>query len=221
MTNRIDAARLQPLLLGVALGAALLAALALLLTGRAMQQESQLREHMASLTSLAQNIPLQAGAAVRGSAPAFDALAASRARLDRVSDEIDAGKSHVGLLSSPSARVLGGESGWPALLEQSQAVLDGRDAALQAQAAAAKVRELTPQLLTAAADVLKAMGPGRPDAVNRNFERFELRAQAVEQDLASLADGTSPVEAASRRLTDSLNFMGQVAGGINGEANSL
>ncbi len=221
MTNRIDAARLQPLLLGVALGAALLAALSLLLTGRAMQQQSQLREHMASLTALSQNIPLQAGAAIRGSAPAFDALTASRARLDRVIDEIDAGKSAVGLFSTPSARVLGGESGWPALLEQSQAVLDGRAAALQAQAAAAKVRDLTPQLLTAAADVLKAMGPGRPEAVNRSFERFELRAQAVEQDLASLADGTSPVEAAARRLTDSLNFMGEVAGGVNGEANAL
>ena len=144
MTNRIDAARLQPMLLGVALVAALLAAVALLLSGRAMQQQAQLREHMSSLTALAQNIPLQAGAAVRGSAPAFDALAASRARLERVIDEIDAGKSAVGLLSSPSARVLGSERGWPALLEQSQAVLDGRDAALQAQKAAASVREATP-----------------------------------------------------------------------------
>ena len=128
MTNRIDAARLQPLLLGVAIVAALLAAAALLLSGRAMQQQAQLREHLSSLTAIAQNIPLQAGAAVRGSAPAFDALAASRARLERVIDEIDAGKSAVGLLSSPSARVLGSERGWPALLEQSQAVLDGRAA---------------------------------------------------------------------------------------------
>ena len=92
MTNRIDAARLQPKLLGVALVAALLAAVALLLSGRAMQQQAQLREHLSSLTAIAQNIPLQAGAAVRGSAPAFDALAASRTRLERVIDEIDAGK---------------------------------------------------------------------------------------------------------------------------------
>jgi twitching motility protein PilJ len=221
MTNRIDAARLQPLLLGVALVAALLAALALLLTGRAMQQQSQLREHMASLTSLSQNIPLQAGAAVRGSAPAFDALVASRARLERVIDEINAGKSAVGLLASPSARVLGGENGWAALLEQSQAVLDGRQAALQAQKAAADVRETTPRLLSTAAGVLKTMGPGRPESVNRSFERFELRAQAVEQDLAALADGTAPVEAAARRLTDSLDFMQQVAGGVAGEPNTL
>ena len=124
----------------------------------------------------------------------------------------------VGLLSSPSARVLGGERGWPALLEQSQAVLDGRDAALQAQQAAAAVRESTPRLLSTAAGVLKAMGPGRPDAVNRSFERFELRAQAIDQDLTALADGTTSVEAASRRLTDSLDFMTQVAAGVNGRA---
>jgi twitching motility protein PilJ len=221
MNNQPDAARLQPLLLGVALVAALLAALTLVLSGRAMQQQTQLREHMAALTSLSQNIPLQAGAAVRGSGPAFDALVASRTRLEHVIAEIDAGKSAVGMLASPSARVLGGEAGWPALLDQSQAVLEGRDAALQAQKVAAAVRESTPRMLSTAAGVLKAMGPARPDAVNRSFERFELRAQAVDQDLSALADGTAPVEAASRRLTDSLDFMQQVAGGVAGEPNTL
>ncbi len=131
MINRFDAARLQPVLLGVALASALLAALALTLSGRSGTQEAQLHEHVAALSSLSQNIPLQAGAAVRGSAPAFDALAESRAQLERVLNEIDAGKSAVGMLSSPSARLLGGETGWPALLEQSQAVLDGRNAALE------------------------------------------------------------------------------------------
>jgi twitching motility protein PilJ len=221
MTNRLDAARLQPTLLAVALVSALLAAVFLFLSGRAMQQQAELREHVASLTSLSQNMPLQAGAAARGNGPAFDALAASRARLERVLDEIDAGKASLGVLSSPSARVLGGENGWSAVLEQSQAVLDGRQAALQAQQAAAGVRESTPRLLSAAADVLKATGPARPESLNRSFERFELRAQAVEQDLAALADGTAPVEAASRRLTDSLDFMQQVAGGVTGQPNNL
>jgi twitching motility protein PilJ len=221
MSNRFDAAGLQPKLLGVALVAAVLAAVFLLLSGRAVQQQAQLREHMAALTAAAQNIPLQAGAAVRGSAPAFDALAASRARLEQVTDEISAGRSAVGLLSSPSARVLGGERGWPALLEQSQAVLDGRDAALQAQQAAAAVRESTPRLLSTAASVLKAMGPERPDTVSRSFERFELRAQAIDQDLTALADGTASVEAASRRLTDSLDFMTQVVAGVNDQPNTL
>ena len=217
MINRFDAARLQPVLLGVALASALLAALALTLSGRSGTQEAQLHEHVAALSSLSQNIPLQAGAAVRGSAPAFDALAESRAKLERVLHEIDAGKSAVGMLSSPSARLLGGETGWPALLEQSQAVLDGRNAALKAQKAAAAVRDLTPQVLGAAGAVAKAMGPVRNDVVGGAFERFEIKAQAVEQDLAALADGTAPVEAASRRLTDSLSFMGQVTAALTGE----
>jgi twitching motility protein PilJ len=216
MINRIDAARLQPMLLGVALASALLAALALMLSGRSVTQQAQLREHVAALSSLSQNIPLQAGAAVRGSAPAFDALADSRAKLERVLNEIDAGKSSVGVLSSPSARLLGNEAGWPALLEQSQAVLDGRDAALKAQKAAASVRDLTPQVLAAATAVLKAMGPARNETVNGAFERFEIKAQAVEQDLSALADGTAPVEAASRRLTDSLVYMEQVSTGLTG-----
>jgi len=217
MINRLDAARLQPVLLGVALAAALLAALALLLSGRSATREGQLREHVAALSSLSQNIPLQAGAAVRGSAPAFDALAGSRAKLERVLNEIDAGKSTVGVLASPSARLLGSQTGWPALLEQSQAVLDGRDAALKAQKAAASVRDLTPQVLAAAGAVKSAMGPVRNEAVSGAFERFEIKAQAVEQDVAALADGTAPVETASRRLTDSLSYMGQVTAALTGE----
>ncbi|MGB5102144.1 MAG: hypothetical protein WBO04_02335, partial [Steroidobacteraceae bacterium] len=83
MTNRPDAARLQPVLIRVALVAAALAALALAFTARNASQQSQASEGLAEFAALAQNIPLQAGAAVRGSAPAFDALAESRARLER------------------------------------------------------------------------------------------------------------------------------------------
>ncbi|NJD31251.1 MAG: methyl-accepting chemotaxis protein, partial [Gammaproteobacteria bacterium] len=221
MNNRLDAARLQPILIRVALVAAALAALALLVYGRAMSQQAQLGHHVALLSSLSQNMPLQAGAAVRGSAPAFDSLAESRGQLERVMNEIGAGKSSIGFLASPSATLLGDVSGWQAMLDQSQAVLDGRGAALKAQQAAAAVREITPQVVAATANVAKAMGASRPESLNRQLERFELRAQAVEQDLSALADGTAPVEAASRRLADSLEFMGQVVGGLAGESNPL
>jgi hypothetical protein len=154
-------------------------------------------------------MPLQAGAAVRGSAPAFDALAESRLRLTRVLEESDLAQG-----SDESA------AGWTAMLEQSQSVLDGREAALKAQQAAAAVRELTPQLLTALANTVKALDPPRPASAPQ-FERFELRAQAVDQDLSALADGTSPVEAASRRLTDSLDYMGRVTAALAGERNAL
>ena len=142
---------------------------------------TQLREHVARrCTSLAQNIPLQAGAAVRGSAPAFEALDRSRQRLERVLTEIDAGKSTLGLFATPSARVLGVESDWPALLEQSQAVLDGRRGRAQGAAGGRRrARFHATHAVSASANVLKALGPSRPDWLNRSFERFELRAQAV------------------------------------------
>ena len=209
MSNRIDAARLLPIVMSVALGSALLAALALLLSGRTSGELVRKREQQAELAALSQNMPLQAGAAVRGSAPAFDALAESRLRLTRALEDGGLAKG-----SSEAA------AGWNAMLEQSQSVLDGREAALTAQQAAAAVRELTPQLLTALANTVKTFDPPRPASAPL-FERFELRAQAVDQDLSALADGTAPVEAASRRLTDSLEYMGRVIGALAGERNGL
>ncbi len=208
MTNRFDAARLQPALITVALVATVIAALLLLLAGRTAGQQSGAREQAAALATLSQNMPLQAGAAVRGSAPAFDALAESRAQLEQV-------------LATPDGRALGEEAGWSVLMEQAQAVLDGRTAALEAQRAAAAVRELTPQLVAAATGVAQAAGPARAAALERHLERFALRAQSVEQDLGALADGTAPVEAASRRIADSMAFMGQVVAGLKGEGNPL
>jgi twitching motility protein PilJ len=211
MTNRLDAARLQPILIRVALVAAALAALTLVLQWRFAGRDSGHDAQSATLSVLAQGIPLQAGAALRGSAPAFDALAASRKRLDAVVTG-----------SGPSGAGLPGDrSNWLAMLEQSQAVLDGRAAALETRKALGAVRELTPQVLAATANVAKAMGSARPEAFSRQLDRFELRAQAVEQDLAALADGTAPVEVASRRLAESLEYMGQVVGGLVGDSNPL
>jgi twitching motility protein PilJ len=214
--NRIDAARLLPVMIGVALASALLAGLALIFVAKSAGDRARFRESFATLSALSQNIPLQAGAAVRGSAPAFDALADSRQRLEQT---LESSGAHGGLLG-PDER-FGDEAGWTALLEQSQAVLDGRDAALRAQQAAANVRETTPQLLAALGAVLDGVGPARAENLNRHAERFEVRARAVEQDLSALADGTSPVEAASRRLADSLEYMGQVVAGLSGDRNAL
>jgi len=212
MTTKYDAARLQPALIAIALVATVLAALVLLAAGRIGSQQAETREHAAALASLSQNIPLQAGAAVRGSAPAFDALDESRAQLEQVLARIDSGGA---------ASALGAEPGWPVFLEQAQAVLDGRSAALDAQRAAAAVRELTPQLVAAAANVLQASGPAGSIDVGRHLERFELRAHAVEQDLSALADGTVPVEAATRRVSDSLGYMGEVVAGLGGQSGPL
>ena len=80
-------------------------------------------------------------------------------------NEIDAGKSSLGFLASPGSQTLADNSAWVAMLEQSQAVLDGRDAALKAQQGAAAVREITPQLVAATANVVKQMGKLAPGSL--------------------------------------------------------
>jgi len=220
MSQRLDASRLQPTLIAIALVAAVLAAVALLLSGRISSRESELRDQAVALSSLAQNIPLQAGAAVRGSAPAFDALAESRARLEQVLATAASGGTPAPLPGIGGGSSPADDPGWPVLLEQSQAVLDGRGAALDAQRAAAAVRELTPQLVAAAANVAKTAGPATA-VLTPYLERFELRARGIEQDISALADGTVPVEAASRRLTDGLDYMGQVVAGLGGAENTV
>jgi twitching motility protein PilJ len=211
MTNRLDADRLQPNLIRAALVAAALAALVFALQWQFADRRASREAVVAMLSGLAQGIPLQAGAAVRGSAPAFDSLAVSRAQLDSLVDSA----------RSAGHGLPGGSENWLAMLEQSQALLDGRAAALETRKALASVRELTPQVLAATANVANAMGTSRPEAFNRQLDRFEVRARAIEQDLATLADGTTSVEAASRRLAESLEFMGQVVGGLVGDSNPL
>ena len=204
MTNRFDAARLQPLTVRVAIVATVLAALAMLAQwqfgGRAAARAGQ----GATLSALAETLPLQAASAAGGNVASFEALADSRARLVQALGESG----------------LDGDPAWSAVLEQSQAVLDGRATAESVARAASGARELTPQVLAATANVARAMGPARPDAFNRQLERFELRARSLEQDLAALSAG-APVDATVQRLGESLEYMSQVVGGLNGEANPL
>jgi twitching motility protein PilJ len=211
MNNRLDATRLQPILIRVALVAAALGALAVALQWQLSGRESRARGLSGELTEIANRIPLEAGAAVSGTAGAFDALATSRGRLEAIVK--GAGPAGDGLP--------GGPDGWQAMLEQSQAVLDGRAATLAAQQAALAVRELTPQVVAATANVAKAMGTERPDAFSRQLDRYELRAQAIDQDLSALSRGAAPVESATRRLAESLEYMNQVVGGLNGDSNPL
>ncbi|MFO1408089.1 MAG: methyl-accepting chemotaxis protein [Steroidobacteraceae bacterium] len=204
MTNRLDAARLQPLALRVAIAAAVLAAVALLAQWQYGGRASERAASGATLAALAQSIPLEAAAAARGGEKSFDDLAASRAAL------VDA-LAAAGLTDDPA---------WTPVLEQSQAVLDGRATALAVAKAAGDVRELTPQVISATANVARAMGAARPDAFTRQLDRFELRARSIEQDLAALGTG-APVDDAARRLGESLEYMGQVVGGLVGETNPL
>ena len=98
--ERFAIARWMPVLLVGGLVAALVAAVLIVLAGRAESADRGYREHLAELTVLAGSMPAQAAAAARGDAAAFDRLAASRTTLERVLGEIDEGRSPFAALSS-------------------------------------------------------------------------------------------------------------------------
>ena len=127
--DRSLASKWMPVMLWGGLLLSLLAAAFLLLSGRAHDQDLGYRAHLSELTLLAGTLPTQAAAAGRGDAAAFEKLARSRARLEKLLADIEQGRTAFAALSSPSAQKLGGEAGWNAVLEDSRQVLAGRDAA--------------------------------------------------------------------------------------------
>ena len=215
MVNQPDkfaVAKWMPALLVGGLVAALVAAVLIVLAGRAETAERGYREHLAELTVLAGSMPGQAGAAARGDAAAFDRLAASQASLERVLGEIDAGRSPFAALSSESARRLGGESAWNTLMESSRQVLAARAVAGELGKSAAESRAILGRVLAATGNAVSA--PGGLTAM-RVLPRFETVAQRTSDDLEQLEAAVNPAEV-SRRITESTALLEQFLGGLAG-----
>ncbi len=102
-------------------------------------------------------------------------------------------------------------------LSNGAAVLQGRAALGEANAAAREIREILPKLVTELAAVTTGLSGGALDNANRALERFELRAQRLQADVATLltgaANGPPP-----QRLTDSTDYLGQIIQSVMGTA---
>jgi twitching motility protein PilJ len=157
-------------------------------------------------------MPGQAAAAARGDAAAAGRLEASRASLERVLREIDAGSSPFAALSSESARRLGGEPAWNALLESSKQVLAARDAAGELASATAESRAILGRVLAATGNAVSA--PGGLTAM-RVLPRFETVAQRTSDDLRQLEGAVDPSEV-SRRITENTALLAQFLAGLAG-----
>ncbi len=211
-TERIAIARWMPALLVGGLGAALVAAVLIVLAGRAETADRGYREHLAELTVLAGSMPGQAAAAARGDAAAYERLAASHEALGRVLAEIDEGRSPFAALSSESARRLGGEPAWNTLIESSRQVLATRAAAGELGASAAESRTILGRVLAATGNAVSA--PGGLTAM-RVLPRFETVAQRTGDDLAQIESSLNPAEV-SRRITESSAQLKQFLAGLAG-----
>jgi twitching motility protein PilJ len=213
MPDRRKAAKWIPVMLWGGLLLSLLAAALLLLSDRAQQQDRSYREHLAELTVLAGALPAQAAAAGRGDEAAFAKLTQSRARLETLLAEIERGRAAFAALSSPSARRLGGEPGWNAVLESSQQVLAGREAANELKTWAGESRQALGRVLAATGNAVSA--PGGAVAL-RALPRFESVAQRAGDDLQQLAGASGDTATVARRISESTALLSQFLAGLAG-----
>jgi twitching motility protein PilJ len=205
-------AKWMPAMLAGGLLAALAAAVLLMLSSRAENADRGYREHLAGLTVLAGAMPAQAAAAARGDAAGFERLAASRAELERLLGEIEAGSSPFAALSSPSARRLGDEPGWTTVLDASQQVLAARAVAAELRTSATESRAILGRVLAATGNAVSTPG-GMP--AMRVLPRFETVAQRTSDDLEQLAGSTDPADV-SRRISENTALLAQFLAGLAG-----
>jgi hypothetical protein len=202
----------MPVFLVGGLLAALVAAVLVFLAGRAQTSDRGFREHLSELTALAGAMPAQASAASRGDAAAFDRLAASRASLARVLAEIEKGRSPFAALSSESAKRLGDEAGWNAVLDASQQVLAARQVSNELASSASESRATLGRVLAATGNAVSA--PGGLSAM-RVLPRFETVAQRTSDDLQQLEQGVNSAEV-TQRITESTALLSQFLAGLAG-----
>ncbi len=214
LPDRHAAAKWMPVLLVGGLVAALAAAVLLLLSGRATDQDRSYRAHLAELTVLAGAMPSQAADAGRGDAEAFARLAASREQLARVLGEIESGRGAFAALSTPSALRLGGEPGWNAVLEHAEQVLAARAASGELKTWADESRAALGRVLAATGDAVAA--PGGAPAL-RVLPRFETVAQRTADDLEQLAGRTTDSVAVARRVSENTALLEQFLAGLAGQ----
>jgi twitching motility protein PilJ len=211
--DRQLASKWMPVMLWGGLLLSLAAAVFLLLSGRAHEQDRNYRAHLAELTVLAGALSTQAVAAGRGDDAAFEKLAQSRARLAKLLGDVEKGRAAFKVLSSPSAQRLGGEPGWNAVLEDSQQVLAGRDAARALKTWAEESRTALGRVLAATGDAVSARGGA---VALRALPRFESVAQRAGDDLQQLADSSGDLAAVARRITENTALLAQFLAGLAG-----
>jgi twitching motility protein PilJ len=105
---------------------------------------------------------------------------------------------------------------WSKLLGAADALARARSPLVDAGKAVADARELAPRLVSGLAEVVTAMAGAPADPMPRVFERFELRAQRLQSDIAALVAGSGESQAAARRLADGADYLGQVVNGLAG-----
>jgi twitching motility protein PilJ len=107
------------------------------------------------------------------------------------------------------------------LLANAATVLQAQASLTDASTAARDTRELVPKLLAEMSTVASGSSGSNLENATRALERFELRAQRLQLDVAALATGAANPSQAAQRLAESADYLGQVIQGLMGTSPSL
>ncbi len=196
-----------PVLLGVALGCVVLAAAVPFFTDRAGTDSASpgTSARTGELLALSQAMPLQASSALSGDPAAFDALAEAYSRFETLAPGLEPGLQDTAAV----------------FLQQAGTVVEARDISLRTSAAAREVTALVPRLLEALGDVAGTVGSSGIERITPHMDRAETTGLRIDQDLSSLAAGVGDPAMLSLRLSDGLDYLGQVLGELRGVDSGL
>jgi twitching motility protein PilJ len=107
------------------------------------------------------------------------------------------------------------------LVNNAGVVLQARAALADAGSAALEVRELVPKLLAEVGTLASGLSGATLEAATRPLERFEVRAQRLQLDVATLSQGGGNPAQAAQRLAESSDYLGQVLKGLQGTDTGL
>ena len=106
------------------------------------------------------------------------------------------------------------------LISNATIVSEAKGALADAGNAARETRDLVPRLTTEMGAITGALTPANQDIGARALERFDLRAQRLQLDVAALASGGATNQTA-QRLAESSDYLGQVIEGLQGGNTNL
>jgi len=107
------------------------------------------------------------------------------------------------------------------LINDANVVSEAKSALADAGNAARETRDLVPRLINEMGAITGSLtGAPNQEIGQRALERFDLRAQRLELDVAALASGGATNQAA-QRLAESSDYLGQMIQGLQGANTSL
>jgi twitching motility protein PilJ len=164
--------------------------------------------------TIAQAARVEARAAMTGDSATIAALDSTRARLEQALAAARAGDN------TPAASELLSAPEWTTVSNALAAITESGDNLREFHAQRARVLERAPDLLSATANFAGTLTPEDLRANQIHLERLELAVETLQQNARALATPGSSADSL-QRTGDTVEFLGQILGGLSGGDASL